>query len=274
LTCLLEAQLGSVHGEACPYRHDAEYYLKHEHEEDQLVPMMLAQVFPLDLMDLLETVRPLSLIRQRWEIVLQYLHSLNSTTGRPILVCKIPAQLVDFANKVQPVEHVDALSFAARILREEGNGGSETSLENDQREKIALSLVLHGWMPICTEPEFLQCSICWSRVCLSPCGYNSTTNLPTTAPPSKRARSNGPSCPLEGHRHYCPFFCGFPCKNATTMTPLWESLCKRLFQQIEAEAAKECNSVPRISGVSRIEIRRILLSGVSSMRPPEKPKAT
>jgi hypothetical protein len=50
----------------------------------------------------------------------------------------------------------------------------------------------------------------------------------------RRTRSKYPN-PLEGHRHYCPWVCGFPTQYATTagdnVVPVWKTVATRLFQE-------------------------------------------
>jgi C3HC zinc finger-like len=57
----------------------------------------------------------------------------------------------------------------------------------------------------------------------------------------RRTRDKYPN-PLEGHRHYCPWVCGFPTQYAATTddeVPVWKTVATRLFQE---KAARYLNS--------------------------------
>jgi hypothetical protein len=239
LTCKLEDELAAVHRDACPFRHDAEYYLRCERVAESLVPTLLAQVWPTETMELLD--QPLIVLPTRWKQVL-------TSIEQSCVEWEIPAKMVNFL--VKDGEE-DLLSQLVEIVRDNShpNEEQEDQSPRQEKERMAIALILLGWTPETANSDqvALQCGVCKMRLQPTPV----TTGQ---EPLAKRPRY---STDLDqGHRHYCPYVCGFPWRGATRATPLWESLARRLLEPKE----------PSQTASSWIELRQMLRAGISPKR--------
>jgi hypothetical protein len=71
--------------------------------------------------------------------------------------------------------------------------------------------------------------------------------------------------PYTGHRHYCPFKCGFPMSTAdSTNRPIWEVIVKRLQDETNHRRSDQDQSdrTPGLLDSSVDAVRRILRSGI------------
>jgi hypothetical protein len=251
LTCKLEDELAAVHRDACPFRHDAEQYLGEvvAAETSPLVPTLLAQVWPAETMELLD--QPWMVLPTRWKQV------RTSIEQSCVAEWEIPAKMVNF--RVKDGEGEDLLSQLVEIVRHRSRPNEEEQEEESPRqqdkERMAMALVLLGWTPetATSDQVAVQCGVC--NVRLQPTRVTTTTTT-GQEPLAKRPRTSSSTDLDQGHRHYCPFVCGFPWRGATRATPLWESLARRLLEPEE----------PSPTASSWIELRQILRAGISQKR--------
>jgi hypothetical protein len=130
-----------------------------------------------------------------------------------------------------------------------GDGTTETELSAATVESVA-ALILLGWIPCQDANEStdkthttdaapnvsttiptclsLECPMCLARMELPLTRDSSTSESP---PPRKRSRQLALD-PVQSHRHYCPYVCGFPTTAASSCetTPIWQSLALRLLR--------------------------------------------
>ena len=241
LTCKFEDELAAVHKESCPFRHDAESYIRERSKGlgEDLVPTLLAQVLPAETMDLLDPPRPWKVINRMWKEQL--------TKRRFCSEWSIPTCLENYQSNEEGSDLLTRLVKRVKSLSETDSSSEEQPNETD--EKLAMGLVLMGWSP-CLEGALQECSIC--KACLrEPLPVSQGRAEPST----KRPR---PSTGLrESHRHYCPFVCGFPWRGATRATPLYESLLLRLLQK-EHEPREETTPAD-----AYVKVRGMLQSSLS-----------
>lgn len=246
LTCKLEQELAAVHKESCPFRHDAEAYLRErqqegDEDEQQLVPTLLAQVWPDSTMNLLDHPRPGGVLFARWKQL--FLGKLKNT-GWTIPAC--------FENNEQP-DLLSKLVQMAKASDTQNNAEESATAETSDEgtEKLAMGLVLLGWEPEnSSSGDVLRCSVCKACLCNSSAAQDAQQE---ELPSAKRRRASTDIA--EAHRHYCPYVCGFPWSGASCATPLWESLAARLVCQEDATEATP--------SASWMTVHNILKSGVS-----------
>jgi hypothetical protein len=227
-----------------------------------IVPTLLARVFSSDLMDSLEHSNPGVLLSARWRNLLTAISS--SRTGadgsyqfpnvlqvpRSVLDYRLPLDKSSHASSSSPdnTSHSES-SLLTRMVTKLKKVGDGTTGEADLSAAIAESaaaFVLLGWMPCQDATEStndaspnasttiptrmsLECPMCLARMELpltrDISGSSSSTS--ESPPPAKRLRQLGLD-PVQSHRHYCPYVCGFPVQTTGCGTPIWQSLATRL----------------------------------------------
>jgi hypothetical protein len=123
----------------------------------------------------------------------------------------------------------------------------------------------------------LECPMCLARMEL-PLTRDSRTDTSESPPPRKRSRQLALD-PVQSHRHYCPYVCGFPtaATSSCETTPIWQSLAIRLLRDDQSSSSTS-TSTSQISATTVDDsvdhddawIRKMLQSAVSprSRQPP------
>jgi hypothetical protein len=148
--------------------------------------------------------------------------------------------------------------------------------DNDEHSMIIFSLAILGWIPIISKKQTtnqallsptnfsLGCPLCLARMELD-LEHTTTTTTTTrtdhdhiTARPTKRPRklvqqqqqkqqyhydykNINNTHPLDAHRYYCPYRCGFPASIMPTpsSTPVWKRILDRLRQELEPKQQEQ-----------------------------------
>lgn len=166
----------------------------------------MASVWDTGLVSLMEHPSPTNLLRTR--------------LGELVVAARgLPHNNVD--NVVgKPVGNENAKllrSAVTELLKEEEEEKGNASSSRDVMETAA-TWALFGWT---REEEAVVCSVCLARVDLGDNDDDDEERQP------KRSRRNKPH-PLQSHRYYCPFVCGFPSPYVSTQSkPYWEVLAGR-----------------------------------------------
>jgi hypothetical protein len=269
-----------------------------------IVPTLLARVFSSDLMEILEHPNPANLLSSRWRNLLTVISSSTESDGSlQFPDVQVPKSVLDYRSPLDPSN--SAISDApetspsrptllTRIVtkfEKAGDGTTETELSAAAVESVA-ALVLLGWIPCQDANEStdaapnvsttiptclsLECPMCLARMEL-PLTRDSSTGSSESPPPRKRSRQLALD-PVQSHRHYCPYGCGFPTAAATSCetTPIWKSLAIRLLRDDQSSTS---TSTGQISATTKQDggadhddawIRKMLQSAVSprSRQPP------
>jgi hypothetical protein len=265
-----------------------------------IVPTLLARVFSSDLMEILEHPNPGSLLSSRWRKMLTVISSSADSDGslhfpdvqvpRSVLDFRAPLDLSSSASSDALETSPSGPTLLTRIVtkfEKVGDGTTETELSAATVESVA-ALILLGWIPCQDANEStdltptdaapnvsttiptclsLECPVCLARMELPLTRDSSTSESP---PPRKRARQLALD-PVQSHRHYCPYVCGFPTAAASSSetTPIWQSLALRLLRDDQSSNSTS-TSTSQISTTTEdgadhddAWIRKMLQSAVS-----------
>jgi hypothetical protein len=230
-----------------------------------IVPTLLARVFSSDLMEILEHPNPANQLSSRWRKMLTVISSSTESDGSlhfPNM--QVPQSVLDYRPPLDPRSTVDSdapdtsssgptlLTRIVTKFEKAGDGTTETALSGATMESVA-ALVLLGWIqcqdanestdnthttyvstttPTCLS---LECPMCLARMEL-PLTRDSSTGTSESPPPRKRSRQLALD-PVQSHRHYCPYVCGFPTAATIDMTPIWQSLALRLLRDDQSSSS-------------------------------------
>lgn len=166
--------------------------------------------------------------------------------------------------------------------------------DNADELKTAAMVFLLGWKPNFVtggaKTASMECPLCRKSTEIVLSGENDSRDPSTTAtttttttggsseeePPAKRSRPSSPGFdPFHSHRHYCPYVCGFPTGGASSATPLWEALARRILAKTteKATATAACRQ-PSSFDTEKSEwqqIRALLNSGIVRQRTASAP---
>ena len=229
-----------------------------------IVPTLLARVFSSDLIEILEHPNPANLLSSRWRNLLTVISSSADSDGSLYFPdVQVPKSVLDYrppldpsssASSEAPDTYPSGPTLLNRIVakfEQAGDETTETEFSAATAESVA-ALVLLGWIPCQDANEStdkthatdaapnvstaaptclsLECPMCLARMEL-PLTRDSSTGPSESPPPRKRSRQLALD-PVQSHRHYCPYVCGFPTAAATSCetTPIWQSLALRLLR--------------------------------------------
>jgi hypothetical protein len=312
LTGLYREQLSSAHVDSCFFRKEAAQYLESTTEQKDsgldrfqpIVPTLLARVFSSDLMEILEHPNPGNLLTSRWRNLLTVisssaesdgsLHFPNVQVPRSVLDYRPPLDPSSSASSDAPDTSPSGPTLLTRIVtkfEKAGDGTTATELSAAVAESVA-ALVLLGWIPCQDANEStdlthtdaapdvstpipkclsLECPVCLARMELPLTRDSSSSESP---PQRKRSRQLALD-PVQSHRHYCPYVCGFPAAAITNcVTPIWQSLAMRLLRDDHSSSSTSI-STRQISTTAEdgeehddAWIRKMLRSAVSPRSGP------
>jgi hypothetical protein len=265
-----------------------------------IVPTLLARVFSSDLMEILEHPNPGNLLSSRWRNLLTIISSSTESDGslkfpdvqvpRSVLDYRPPLDPSSSASSSAPDTSHSAPTLLTRIVtkfEKASDGTTETELSAAAVESVA-ALVLLGWIPCPDANEStdhtstdatvaapdvsttistilsLECPMCLARMELPLTRDSSTSESP---PPRKRSRQHALD-PVQSHRHYCPYVCGFPvAATSSGETPIWQSLAIRLLRDDQSSSITNPIATTAEDGASADHddawIRKMLRSAVS-----------
>ena len=205
--------MSSAHLKNCPFQIEGEQLLSLQSQkarENTVVPTYMTTVLPSDFVELMEKLSPVPILRQR---VLEFESKCPASLSFPKL--EIPAEIAAlFQNIPNLLETTESIAILS-ILGWKPDGGSNSGM------------MLH--CPLC-----LSCrELTLERDNASSQNDESsiTTGEADTAEdnrPGKRQKTTQAFKPLDAHRHYCPYVCGFPESLSEPKVPLWRDLLSRL----------------------------------------------
>lgn len=271
-----------------------------------IVPTLLASVLSSDLMEILEHPNPGNLLSSRWRNLLTVISSSADSDGSLHFPdVQVPKSVLDYRPPLDPSSSASSdapdtsssgptlLTRIVSKLEKAGDGTTETELSAATAESVA-ALVLLGWIPCQDANEStdhtptdaapnvsttiskclsLECPICLARMELPLTRDSSNYESP---PPRKRSRPLALD-PVQSHRHYCPYVCGFPAAAAATSScgiPIWQSLAIRLLRDDRSGRIFSTSQIATTTedGTDHDDawIRKMLQSAVSprSRQPP------
>lgn len=268
LTCLYEDQLAELHLDGCPFRRDAQNYLRQIKEKEippDLVPAMFTQVWrPDEVLEILDPLRPCKVVRGRWEKVTEWLQS------HPQILASI-----DFGSwKLPPMdkEVVDHFDFSQngdkllgklfKVVCEDAESTvEEVQTRPRELELGALLIVLLGWTPDTRGPSSssLHCSICHSKLNLDT--LQQATSTGGEDQPSPKRLCQRLNAPVDSHRYYCPYVRGLPRRYAGQGMRLCDKIILRLLNEKCSPARNEESPVAATD--FRLGIRKLLKDVIS-----------
>lgn len=227
-------QLATAHEKDCPFRLDAEQFLRLEETQQGIVPTQIMSVLPQEFVELMEKPSPSTLLRQRVQQLEKVCPSSPSSTWvYPSL--EISEEIRKYRlNDDDTREGTELISAISGLL-----GTDDSSM---------LTLAILGWTPIDapteTDPDSgarivsLGCPMCLSlmELTLKQKENESQDAAAVGDRAPKRLKKLARFCnPHDAHRHYCPFKCGFPKTLSGRETPLWQVLLSRLHREKESK---------------------------------------
>jgi hypothetical protein len=219
-----------------------------EGERKLVVPSYMTSVLPEESIQVMEHPAPSGLLRQRTKKIIDILP--DSHWKYPKL--QIPSEIQQFISSCSPCDRKDFCG-----------------LGTDDESVLALTLL--GWKPIdkittdSTPVISLGCSLCFSIMeliiehNLSSENYKENENGDRHTKRQKRSRSCDP---LDTHRHYCPYKCGFPRLPGDPPRPVWRIIFQRLRREKEKNADADIVVAEQVWDQSIDRIRQILRAGL------------
>jgi len=287
LTRLYETKLRTAHKDTCMYRKEAELLEgsadaavspvdgaladaesatedeskdnELQQREQRMLPALYEGIVPPSVRDLLEAPSPVKLFRAQWKYWTNVLS--KSSDGRLAVANELPQALVDFKIDGDDDERPAFERIVALMKGEDEGGPTQTKGDDSKYADLAVALTLCGWYRCPTKDisavdVSAECPFCLSRFDVTGAGGASKEGVPAEGaseehqPPHKRRRTTKPpSNPLDAHRYYCPYACGFPVDGATEATPLWRSLAERL---LKSAATAASSSSPADAGAAAV----------------------
>ncbi|KAL3941414.1 MAG: hypothetical protein SGBAC_004213 [Bacillariaceae sp.] len=233
--------MATCHKSHCPFNIEGKEFLRNQKDEEeaieQVIPSYLVDVFPSECVELVENPRPTSLLQSRAK-------QLEEQCPPKY---KFPDLEVPDAIRKQVVVAVDDSTPNTSSL------GSQLQTT----ESVAI-LALLGWEPMKEETKLaedgespstvtLGCRFCYSRMELMlekeaqqekpPPPPEEEEETTAKSPPAKRTKLSRNGAPLDAHRHYCPYVCGFPSHLMSPKKPMWKSIVDRVHQEAEEIAS-------------------------------------
>mmetsp|Transcript_18814 Transcript_18814/g.43757 ORF Transcript_18814/g.43757 Transcript_18814/m.43757 type:complete len:322 (+) Transcript_18814:81-1046(+) len=203
------------------------------------LPFYMACVLEKDLVQLLEHGNPTELLLQRARTLLPIIIVKTATSDDD------PQQQPILVSRKDP-EMISLMETAVSIVLQQ-----QQQQQDDNRTRLlcATQWALFGWSPCSEEEGVLECTMCLATASTMATTTTESTTTTTTndeatgssSPKRKRMRCHeekGSLHPLDSHRYYCPFVCGFPRGSADDnddkpirqqeSTPLWKVLAERI----------------------------------------------
>jgi hypothetical protein len=205
--------LALAHNQNCPFKIDGEQFLRLQNQVgDDVIPAYMTSVLPQDCVELMEQPFPSSLLRQR----------------------------VKKLEQRRPPSYVyPKLEFSGDISDENDAVENIASSRLETTESIGILAIL-GWEPTGQQTKdsapvvSLGCRLCysWMELKLAKDNESSQSNNEHSIigedRPSKKTKLSRYCNPLDAHRHYCPYVCGFPESLSAPKQPIWKTLVSRL----------------------------------------------
>lgn len=237
-------QLASAHDENCPYRFEAQQYLRHSstltngvdenHNDNKsempLIPTAFAPMIQCEYLRLLEHPSPSRLFMNRVMSMSQKIFNSKQIFEPTFTLPKMHmAKELQIVKKLGVETNDEPTSGVLTILRP-----LLDQIRDKNRESLVL-LTLLGWNPIPQESGSpndkvsVGCPLCLSVLDI-PLMVNTLT---TEKPLQKRQKKESiTDDPYNAHRYYCPIVCGFPTSLslAKGCEPLWRALLHRVHE--------------------------------------------
>lgn len=209
LTLDYEDELVHVHSDACSFRFDSKLHWKLARRDDTDIPVTLAQIWPTETVELLESPRPLGILWKHSQAALSF---LESTEVSAEWASSLPSELLE----------ADLNRGSGSLLDHLIGIVKPDDAPNVEKVRLALSLALLGWTTgaHCSSNE-LSCSICQARLPIQ-----RSRELP---PNPKRPRVSSSLHSM--HRPYCPWVCSSNWSvgaNSVKRQPFWRMLVSKL----------------------------------------------
>jgi hypothetical protein len=245
---LYREKLALAHCSNCPFKIEGEQFLRlQKTEEKSVVPTAMVSVLPQDCVELMDHPFPRPLLRKRVELLES---KCPSSWVYPKL--QISTDLTEYSNE----ENNDPLKKACQIL--------ETT------ETPAVLSIL-GWEPADVKEDetgtptvSLNCHLCfsWMELTLEKEEFSENLHATEAQPEKRRKLVSSPRYrnPLESHRHYCPYKCGFPNSLFAEKKPVWKSVLSRL------KVEKTRQDISFDSGYTVDKIQQLLRAAIAPKR--------
>lgn len=243
--------LALAHSQNCPFKIDGEEFLRlQNHGDDDLIPAYMTSVLPQDSVELIETPSPSFLLRQRVKKLEQ----------------RCPPSF-EYPKLETPFESDGSIDVFKTI--------SSSCLATT--ESVAMLVVL-GWEPTGQTTKdsgpivSLGCRLCysWMELKLSQVTERAQANSEDSNidedRPAKKTRLSRYCNPLDAHRHYCPYVCGFPERLSSPKNPFWKTIVVRLQKEDKDTQSEQTRDMDlSLSGgdESADRIQRILRAAIS-----------
>ena len=256
-------KLATAHEPDCPFRLDAEQFLRLDASSTATLPTYMFQVLPAECAELLERPPPTTILKKRVQLLSEV---LQNDWKYPCL--DAAQELKDY--RLNGEDDRDGLALI--------QGASEQLASEDVS---ILTLAILGWIPIkdgtsnatldASSPvASLGCPLCFSFMELTLEKKSEATAAVSTqddaaTPPTKKQRRLAMFCnPHDAHRHYCPYRCGFPKTVSDTDDAVWKTLLSRLYkeQRVSEQGTPSDTANLENPDQSYDRIRKILWSAI------------
>lgn len=266
-------QLATTHKQDCPFRLDAQQFLRLEEEGKDsktkvVVPAYMVSVLPEDCVEIMEHPAPIEVLKSRVKKLENVWEAGEARWKYPKL--EISQEIRDY--RLNNDDTADGLTLINNLSDLLGT-----------KDESVLTLAILGWIPIDHTTETstssvpvvtLGCPICLSLMELRL--EQATSNLhprenedDSGDPPNKKQRKLAMFCnPYDAHRHYCPYKCGFPKAVSTHELAVWKVILSRLHDDNKDKGPPENLAEEAATGwdESYEKIRTILRSGIAPKR--------
>jgi C3HC zinc finger-like len=247
---IYRTNLAQAHKESCTFRLQAEQYMRQRISVTGVLPAAFANVFPLNVVELLEHPSPVGLLQERIAAI-QAMAPQNQEKS-PLVFPKLElgVELTSFLSNRQG-QPKNMLDYIAEM----------EILGTDQKDMVALAVL--GWIPnrsTCVEDSdgtchwvvSFRCPLCLSDMALSLLTTGQQEGEDSSDSRKRRKKLAQHCNPHDAHRYYCPFICGFPSTIAKAGAPFWRVLLERLEEPSDGCDDEGNNSTAEITRIRAI----------------------
>lgn len=202
----------------------AQEFLKcHSKEDDPILPSYMMDAFPSECVELVEHPRPSALLQSR---VLRLQENCPGGYKFPQISQEEIPQGLDSSIYTKQLNTSEESVSVLAILGWEPRG-EDTKKLTDTAGDLPVTLTL-------------GCRFCYSsmEVSLEKEDLEQEGTTTTNSPPTKKTRLSKPCAPLDAHRHYCPYVCGFPLQLFAPKKPMWKTIVTRLQKEAEENSTR------------------------------------
>lgn len=261
--------MADLHLEGCPFRRDAQNYnqqIKETEIPSDLIPAIFTQVWrPDEVLELLDPLRPCSVVRKRWKEVTEWLQLHPQKDSIDVGSWKLPPMDATIFRNFDYAQNGDTLlEKLLKFIRQDAEN-TEEGVEKvpHELELGALLIVLLGWTPDTSgqSPSTFHCSICVSKLTFG--SIPQTTSTDGDDQSSSKRLCQRLNSPVDSHRYYCPYVRGLPRRDAGQGMRFCDMIILRMLNE-KVSTANNSDEASSIAATEfRLGIRKLLRDAIS-----------